>query len=119
MNRLTSKVTVLCLVLMATQLSGLDTPSLADNNAAALSRIGEDIRFLSSDDLEGRGPGTKGLQIAAEYIRDRFLGLGLNGAGEEAANMRPFEITIETRVIQARTSLLLRGPDGQAWKLKM
>ena len=106
------------LALMATLAFVLVPPSSAANNTAVMERVGEDIRYLSSDELEGRGPGTKGLQQAAEYIRDRFHELGLRGAGDGNVNMRPFELAIDTRVIQTRTSLILRGPQDQQLVLK-
>ena len=40
-------------------------------------RLRSDIQFLSSDLLEGRGPGTRGDTLAAEYIRAQFSQLGL------------------------------------------
>jgi len=36
-----------------------------------------DIRFLASDLLEGRGPATRGDQLARAYIAARFEGIGL------------------------------------------
>jgi hypothetical protein len=59
------------------------------------------------------------LEEAARYIRDRFLSLGLQGAGEDGSFMRPFEITIGTKVVTKKTSLVLRGPDGEEIKLKL
>ena len=49
---------------------------------AALSAISGDhilqhIRVLSSDEFEGRGPGTKGEQLATKYIEDQFRSAGL------------------------------------------
>jgi Zn-dependent M28 family amino/carboxypeptidase len=54
-------------------------PSAPD---AALSSISGDhilqhIRVLSSDEFEGRGPGTKGEQLATKYIEDQFRSAGL------------------------------------------
>ena len=40
------------------------------------------MRFLSSDLLEGRGPGTRGSQLAAEYIATQFALNGLKPAGD-------------------------------------
>ena len=116
MNRLT-KLLILCLALTSATALIFISKSSAATNAATVERVAEDIRYLSSDELEGRGPGTKGLQVAAEFIRDRFLELGLRGAGDENLNMRPFEIAIDTKVIEANTALILRGPDGQQLKL--
>ena len=39
------------------------------------------MRFLADDLLEGRGTGTRGYDIAAEYVASRFAALGLEPAG--------------------------------------
>src|SRR6478736_2210153 len=43
------------------------------------------LRFLSSDLLEGRAPGTRGGTIAAEYIAAQFERLGLVPAGDSGS----------------------------------
>jgi Zn-dependent M28 family amino/carboxypeptidase len=55
--------------------------SLAAQNTSA-SRIREHTRFLSSDLLEGRGVGTRGGDLATEYIATQFALAGLKGAGD-------------------------------------
>src|SRR5580693_807642 len=40
------------------------------------------VRFLSLDLLEGRGPGTRGAELAAEYIATQFALSGLEPAGD-------------------------------------
>jgi Zn-dependent M28 family amino/carboxypeptidase len=40
------------------------------------------VKFLSLDLLEGRGPGTRGDQLAAEYIATQFALAGLEPAGD-------------------------------------
>lgn len=91
----------------------------ANNNAPAEARVSGDIKYLASDELEGRGPGTKGLQKAAEMIRDRFKTLGLKGGGRDGSFFRPFNIKIDTKPIEKKTFLILRGPEGQEMKLEM
>src|SRR5580765_836061 len=48
-------------------------------DAAAVSqqRLLTDIKYLASDELEGRGVGLPGLDAAADYIRDQFAQVGL------------------------------------------
>jgi Zn-dependent M28 family amino/carboxypeptidase len=41
------------------------------------SALSADDRFLASDLLEGRGPGTRGDELAMQYIADQFTGAGL------------------------------------------
>jgi hypothetical protein len=50
------------------------------------------IRFLSSDDLAGRGNGTKGLETAADYIADQFKAAGLRPGGTNGGWFQPLEI---------------------------
>jgi hypothetical protein len=40
--------------------------------------IAAHMRFLASDALEGREPGTAGFEVAAEYVRAQFAAAGLD-----------------------------------------
>ena len=46
-------------------------------------KIRAHVRFLASDLLEGRGPGTRGGQLAAEYIATQLALAGAKPAGED------------------------------------
>ena len=50
--------------------------------------ISADVRFLSSDLLEGRGTGARGGDIAADYIATQFAIAGLEPAGDNATFMQ-------------------------------
>ena len=50
------------------------------------------IRFLSSDLLEGRGPGTRGDELARLYLQTRLEGLGFRPAFANGAWQQPFDI---------------------------
>jgi Zn-dependent M28 family amino/carboxypeptidase len=50
------------------------------------------IRFLSSDLLEGRGPGTRGDQLARLYLQTRLEGMGYQAAFAQGAWQQPFDI---------------------------
>ena len=45
------------------------------------NRINDDVNYLSNDNLEGRKTGSKGEQIAADYIADRFKSLKIKAKG--------------------------------------
>ena len=47
------------------------------------NKIKEDVVFLADDKLEGRGTGTEGEKIAADYISERFKSIGLEGKGTD------------------------------------
>jgi hypothetical protein len=48
---------------------------------AAADRVRATVEFLASDLLEGRGTGTRGHNIAAQYVASRFRALGLEPGG--------------------------------------
>jgi len=93
------KVACLLAAILATPYAAVAQPSATDSakmpaiaglppaaRAAAASidpqKIRAHVRFLSSDLLEGRGPGTRGDKLAAEYIATQFALEGLQPAGE-------------------------------------
>ncbi|MEO8493464.1 MAG: M20/M25/M40 family metallo-hydrolase [Planctomycetota bacterium] len=49
-----------------------------DDPARVESRLLKSVRYLASDDLEGRGIGTTGLDLAADYIAKEFDRAGLD-----------------------------------------
>ncbi len=59
-------------------------PAAARQAAAGIDpeKIRAHVRFLASDLLEGRGPGKRGGQLAAEYIATQFALAGAKPAGE-------------------------------------
>src|ERR1700690_1468806 len=46
-------------------------------------RIRAGVKFLASDLLEGRGPGTRGGQLATEFIATEFALAGAKPAGDD------------------------------------
>ena len=50
------------------------------------------IRFLASDLLEGRGPATRGDQLARLYLQTRLEGMGYQPAFANGAWQQPFDI---------------------------
>jgi Zn-dependent M28 family amino/carboxypeptidase len=75
--------------LRAQQAADLPVPAVAGLPQAARSaassidpeKIRAHVRFLSLDLLEGRGPGTRGAELAAEYIATQFALAGVEPAG--------------------------------------
>ena len=50
------------------------------------------IRFLSSDLLEGRGPGTRGDELTRLYLQTQLEGMGYQPAFADGAWQQPFDI---------------------------
>jgi hypothetical protein len=48
-------------------------------------RMHDTVKFLSSDELEGRGTGQKGGDAAANWIAEQFKSYGLKPAGENGS----------------------------------
>ena len=61
-------------------------PSAAERRALAAitpASLQAHLSFLSADPLEGRGAGTTGLDVAAEYVAAQFRRAGLKAAGDD------------------------------------
>jgi Zn-dependent M28 family amino/carboxypeptidase len=74
------------------EVPALDTVPIAARQAAASidpEKIRAHVRFLSSDLLEGRGPGKRGGQLAAEYIATQFALSGAKPAGDNGTWFQP------------------------------
>ena len=60
-----------------------------------------DIRTLSSDEFEGRGPGSKGEELTIQYLQDQFRSAGLepgNPDGSYLQNVRLVGITADPQM---------------------
>jgi hypothetical protein len=84
----------LILVPVAGQRSGLESITIHD--------LKMHMKFLASDELEGRNTGEKGNQVAARYLAVQAEQLGLAPAGPGNGYLQPF--TIEERSYEAEAS---------------
>jgi hypothetical protein len=66
------------------------------------------LRVLADDALEGRGTGTPGFQLAADYVADCFSRLGLKPAGTQGY-LQPVPLR-NGRITEA--GFILEGPSG-------
>ena len=82
----------------------------------AESRMRRDITFLASDECEGRGPTTQGINKAADYIVEHFKKAGLKPAGDAGTYFQHF--TIPGAHLKRPATLSLRGPQGQEITLR-
>ncbi|TCK72645.1 M28 family peptidase [Acidipila rosea] len=63
-------------------ISGVPKAAVAAADSIDGEKIRAHVRFLANDLLEGRGPGLRGAEIAAQYIATQFALDGLKPAGE-------------------------------------
>jgi len=80
-------------------------------------RISAQVRFLSDDDLEGRGPGVRGGDIAAKYLAAQFALDGLAPAGDDGSFFQNVNfVGVQT---QPATTFALQPASGDAMQLKL
>lgn len=50
------------------------------------TQIAIDVQYLSSDELEGRETGSEGIEMAANYLKERFESMGIKPYGDSYMN---------------------------------
>jgi len=90
-------------------------PSAAPNTEvkppiASAAEIGRRIERLSSDEFEGRAPGTPGGQAASQYIADEMKSAGLIPMGTNGTYFQPVKLT-ETEVLSSSSLTISKGED--------
>ena len=83
----------------------------APADADAARRIEADVRFLADDLLEGRAAGTRGYDLAARYVANRFRALGLQPAGDDGSYFQKVPLLEARRVREGAAFTVQRG-DG-------
>ncbi len=111
------RIASLCpIALAALALNGglCPAPAAAEDQAAVEKALTETVKYLSSDELEGRGVGTKGIDQAADYIAREFEKMGLKTQLFDGSPFQKFSMTISTRQGD-KNELTFIGParDGQ------
>lgn len=80
------------------------------------SRLTEDLKYLASDELEGRGIETKGINLAADYISKAFKDAGLVVTKAGGDPFQEFTMTTGAKLGPTNT-LKLVGPEGKTIEL--
>jgi Zn-dependent M28 family amino/carboxypeptidase len=95
------------------QIAGL--PAGARTAAASIDpeKIRAHVRFLSLDLLEGRGPGVRGGELAAEYIATQFALDGVEPAGDNGTYFQHVPL-YAVHTIEDKTKFSLAPATGQA-----
>jgi Zn-dependent M28 family amino/carboxypeptidase len=89
-------------------------PAIKSAEAAVdAEKIRAHVKFLADDLLEGRGPGTRGGDIAAQYIATQFALYGLKPGGDNGTYMQQVNF-VGTKTIGDKThfSLVPDKPKG-------
>lgn len=85
------------------------TPDASGPSSPAESRLREDVTYLAADEREGRGPGTRGIEEAADYISFVFKSSGLRPAPGAVGYFQPFTLA-GFPTPGARQELAFAGP---------
>jgi Zn-dependent M28 family amino/carboxypeptidase len=101
----------------ATPQLGLPADVMASMQGIDPHRIGEHVRFLANDLLEGRGPGTRGGDIAANYIAAQFALYGLKPAGDNGSYLQKVDF-VGVQTLPGTTASLAPA-HGAAMNLKL
>ena len=80
---------IAALLVVASALAAAQAQSAED----AVERYMEHVQFLAAPEMRGRGAGMKELDLAAEYIANRFRSDGLEPAGDDGTYLQQFELT--------------------------
>jgi acetylornithine deacetylase/succinyl-diaminopimelate desuccinylase-like protein len=95
-----------------------DEPAVRDpaDDAAVKTRLREAVEWLASPDREGRGPGTRGIDQAGEWVARQLEAAGLQTRVVGEGPFQPFTMTLEATLGPAadNTAALVgpAGPDG-------
>ena len=93
-------------------ISGLPPAARTAANSISPEKIRAHVRFLSLDLLEGRGPGTRGDKLAAEYIATQFALEGLQPSGENNSFFQQVPL-IAVHTIEEKTKFSFVPASGQ------
>ena len=84
-----------------------------------LGRVKYDVKYLASDELEGRGVETEGIHKAADYIIAEFKKYGVKPGGKNNSYKQKFPVRIGRQIDKKNTSLVLKGPMDSKVKGKL
>ncbi len=88
------------------------TSAAAEKAENSIERMKKDIYFLASEECEGRGVETQGINKAADHIAATFKELGLKPAGADGSYFQHFTIPGPAK-LGTPNRLILKGAIGQ------
>lgn len=106
-----SKLFSFCLLLVFTFSAAAQKLSKSDK--VSVQNIRTHVSFLADDKLEGRRTGTKGEELASQYIVQQFEKNGLTPKGDNGGYLQPFEINEGKQVLTSSFFII----DGEHLKV--
>jgi hypothetical protein len=112
-----SRCTALLLVAFVSAIGSSRSAEIIEGRAKeSETRMRRDITLLASDECEGRGVTTKGINKAADYIAEQFQKAGLKPGGKDGSYFQPF--TMPGATLAGPGMLNLTGPQEEEIELK-
>ena len=98
------------------EVAGLPTAARTAAGSIDAEKIRAHVRFLSLDLLEGRGPGTRGAEVAAEYIATQLAVAGVQPAGENGTYFQRVPL-MAVHTVEDKTKFSFASASGQPVEL--
>ncbi len=97
-----------------------DNPDNTDKTSSerALKQVTSDIKYLSSDEMGGRQPGTPGIDMALKFIVEEYEKIGLEKP-YDGTYLQDMEVGNEYVVNEDDAMLVLKGPQDKEIKLQL
>ncbi|QDT55335.1 Aminopeptidase YwaD precursor [Caulifigura coniformis] len=100
-----------CRLVLALAIAACTPLLVVAEDASAIGRLKQDLQTIASDEYEGRGIGTHGLDLAADYVRREFAAAGLEMNAVDDGAFQTFEV-LDKVELGSPNELVLTGPDG-------
>ncbi len=92
-------------------------------DAGQRERLRRAVEWLAAPEREGRGPGTPGIDAAADWVAEQFAAVGARPPGAAPAAFQPFAMTLDAQLGPAaeNTAEILgpAGPDGRETRIPL
>jgi hypothetical protein len=84
----------------------------ADAVSETKARLTDHVKYLASDELEGRGVGTEGLNLAGAFVRQQFAAAGLDVTRVNGGAFQTFDLVSGAKLV-GTPALEFLGPEGK------
>ena len=87
------------------------SPAQQAEQQKILERVTHDIKYLASDEMAGRQPGTPGIKLAEDFIVEEYKKAGLKPL-ENGTYFQEMEVGNVTKLKSESVEFVLSGPNG-------
>jgi hypothetical protein len=106
----TATILGLAVAVLSTRTTADELKTNAKAVAESEARLKRDVTLLASDECEGRGPTTKGLVLAGDYVANEFKKAGLKPGGVDGTYFQTFKVM--GAKLDAPARFALKSPSG-------